>query len=640
MNDKIKFGKREDEYKLIPFNSIRKLQQYTDEKDFDRANIDSLKEKIKDRGFDKTFPLAVDESTEANKYNVVSGNHRFVALDELAKEGFLKPDYPVPAIIKGFKNYQDRLAYQVMENQRRIPLATDEGKAYRQLYDIGESTEAIAKRFGIRKDIVETRLHLTFLSPDLFKLVDKGLPMTIASAIAKSSLQDNKPNYDLQLDLYKWYQANKHQYNQPYHIESRAKELTSTGFDFFVQDTLSEAQKKGLTEAGSKEEAERTVDRIKKTFDAIQKAYQKLFGEDVSKLNPDLVKKISGSLAFANDNSLDRLSIILIDLSNIKKLIENKIRVLKGQTEIPIVFANNLQSKIDKVQIELDKIPNDKINKNAKQEFNSIDKLPVTKETKQTLKKMELQNKGIIPCDEPENKPYDKSKLDKIPNFKLQEMRSATNEINPSPKAKDYKLKTSEGKPIRTATKVVFNDGREVKFMDKLPKKEAIKQAGKSSATQKDKNNLVQFPKYQNTIPAKKPLRLIQEPSQQTMNVNPFRLEQEREKLKEDKSFSLFQKKKESSFLKKNFKPKYKYDLASFSIPKFIESVKKTLLENSMDDRAREFVEQAYKMNEFFKIKNLFYQYCLIDSKELSKLEKEQYIAFKNQNLFKGQGND
>jgi len=40
-----------------------------------------------------------------------------------------------------------------------------------------------------------------------------------------------------------------------------------------------------------------------------------------------------------------------------------------------------------------------------------------------------------------------------------------------------YQLVTPDGRPVRKATKVRFPDGYVIKFIDKLPSKEAIKQA-------------------------------------------------------------------------------------------------------------------------------------------------------------------
>ena len=44
-------------------------------------------------------------------------------------------------------------------------------------------------------------------------------------------------------------------------------------------------------------------------------------------------------------------------------------------------------------------------------------------------------------------------------------------------KVESYKLYASNGRYIRTATKVILNDGKEIKFLDKMSKKEAIKNA-------------------------------------------------------------------------------------------------------------------------------------------------------------------
>lgn len=44
-------------------------------------------------------------------------------------------------------------------------------------------------------------------------------------------------------------------------------------------------------------------------------------------------------------------------------------------------------------------------------------------------------------------------------------------------KATEYTLKTKDGRHIRKATKVTFLDGYEVKFIERMTKREAMKQA-------------------------------------------------------------------------------------------------------------------------------------------------------------------
>jgi hypothetical protein len=44
-------------------------------------------------------------------------------------------------------------------------------------------------------------------------------------------------------------------------------------------------------------------------------------------------------------------------------------------------------------------------------------------------------------------------------------------------KVTEYNLKASNGRHIRKATKVTFPDGYEVRFIERMPKGEAVKQA-------------------------------------------------------------------------------------------------------------------------------------------------------------------
>lgn len=44
-------------------------------------------------------------------------------------------------------------------------------------------------------------------------------------------------------------------------------------------------------------------------------------------------------------------------------------------------------------------------------------------------------------------------------------------------KVENYKLKTIGGRHIRIATKVIFSDNTEIRFLDKMTKREAIKNA-------------------------------------------------------------------------------------------------------------------------------------------------------------------
>jgi hypothetical protein len=48
----------------------------------------------------------------------------------------------------------------------------------------------------------------------------------------------------------------------------------------------------------------------------------------------------------------------------------------------------------------------------------------------------------------------------------------------PNATVETYSLVASNGRPIRKAARVVFADGREVRFLDRMSKREAIRQVG------------------------------------------------------------------------------------------------------------------------------------------------------------------
>ncbi len=57
-----------------------------------------------------------------------------------------------------------------------------------------------------------------------------------------------------------------------------------------------------------------------------------------------------------------------------------------------------------------------------------------------------------------------------------------------------YKLKASNGRHIRLATAVTFPDGRVVRFIDRLGKREAIRQAAAVRELDEGRNNLDDTP--------------------------------------------------------------------------------------------------------------------------------------------------
>lgn len=47
----------------------------------------------------------------------------------------------------------------------------------------------------------------------------------------------------------------------------------------------------------------------------------------------------------------------------------------------------------------------------------------------------------------------------------------------PEMRVESYRLVAQSGRPVRTATRVVFEDGSRISFLDRVPKRQALMQA-------------------------------------------------------------------------------------------------------------------------------------------------------------------
>ena len=112
--------------------------------------------------------VRTDEPDEngTERYAVVAGGRRLKAMQELADDGTIDPDHPVPCQMKrdGIESGEISLA----ENIVRIAMhPADQVTAFAKLVEAGQSVSAIAARFGTSERIVEQRLRLGNAAPEL-----------------------------------------------------------------------------------------------------------------------------------------------------------------------------------------------------------------------------------------------------------------------------------------------------------------------------------------------------------------------------------------------------------------------------------------------------------------------------------------
>ena len=108
-----------------------------------------------------------DPVSEAEmKASIAAGGRRLAALKALAGDGAIDADHPVPCLVAADPATAGELS--LAENIVRIAMhPADQVTAFTRLADTGLSFAAIAARFGTSERLVEQRLRLGNVAPDL-----------------------------------------------------------------------------------------------------------------------------------------------------------------------------------------------------------------------------------------------------------------------------------------------------------------------------------------------------------------------------------------------------------------------------------------------------------------------------------------
>lgn len=334
---------------MMPFAQIKRIAQYTADKDFDKEKIEQYKNSIHENGYDPAFPMVIDRNKETGEFNVVAGNHRYMAVKALIDEGKLPKDFKIPTVMRSFENEAERELYQVRENQRRTPLATDEAKSYRKAVDLGMTPEQIAKKLGKKTGDITRRLALTNLDSDLLNLVskkDRSLPVGIAEAIGMHGVKDDgTPNSTIQIKAFNFFKENKAKGYGAGEVISYIKELKSNETQkFFADDGKTAAEKEAMKEVGSEERAQRNVKILDNTFKTIQTAMSRLIGDSMGQISPKVAKELSASIIASQgegsfQQKIGMLETIMKDLEIMKNSLSREYANIQGNAATPSFFS-------------------------------------------------------------------------------------------------------------------------------------------------------------------------------------------------------------------------------------------------------------------------------------------------------------
>ena len=118
-------------------------------------------------------PGEAPDAVAVERYAVVAGGRRLKALQELAAEGALDADHPVPCQIRSGE--VETAEISLAENVGRCAMhPADQVVAFSELADAGRSVADIATRFGLSERLVEQRLRLGNAAPELLDAYRAG----------------------------------------------------------------------------------------------------------------------------------------------------------------------------------------------------------------------------------------------------------------------------------------------------------------------------------------------------------------------------------------------------------------------------------------------------------------------------------
>ena len=125
--------------------------------------LENLIVRIEDTGHD---PGSGPEQAHVDRCAVVAGGRRLAAMKALAEEGILNADHPVPCrVIDAAENAGE---LSLAENVVRVAMhPADQVVAFLKLSEAGVTVAAIAARFGVAERLVEQRLSLGGVAPEL-----------------------------------------------------------------------------------------------------------------------------------------------------------------------------------------------------------------------------------------------------------------------------------------------------------------------------------------------------------------------------------------------------------------------------------------------------------------------------------------
>jgi ParB family chromosome partitioning protein len=148
---------------------------------------------------------------KGGKFHVIAGGRRLAALQALQKDGDLPKDHTVQCQVTANDNAEEVSLAENVVRQAMHP--ADQFDAFKALVDAGATVIEIATRFGVGEKLVEKRLKLARVAPQLLKAY-RDEKLTLEALMAFTISDDHKR----QIEVFK--NCNDYQRQSEHHIRN------------------------------------------------------------------------------------------------------------------------------------------------------------------------------------------------------------------------------------------------------------------------------------------------------------------------------------------------------------------------------------------------------------------------------------
>jgi ParB family chromosome partitioning protein len=150
------------------------------------------------------------------RFAVDAGGRRLKALKQLADDGIIPADHPVPCLVEDERN---AILTSATENLQRAAMhPADQFEAFDKMIGEGRSEDEIALKFGVSVDLVRRRLKLARVAPEIIEQFRAG-DLTLECVMAFTLTDD----HDRQLAVWNAVKGGYH-----IHPQSIKRQLTET----------------------------------------------------------------------------------------------------------------------------------------------------------------------------------------------------------------------------------------------------------------------------------------------------------------------------------------------------------------------------------------------------------------------------